>query len=56
MPASQNPSPEVAVQVFHTDNGGEADKYYTKAEDGTPISQQEAAKQQTLDKAASTLR
>ena len=52
MPASQfNPSALVATQVFHTDDGQEADK----AEDGTPISQEEAAKQQTLDKAAALL-
>jgi len=43
------------VQVFHTDDGGEADKNICKAVDGTPISQQEAAKQETLGKAATLL-
>ena len=43
------------MQVFHTDDGGEADKNTCKAEDGTPISQQEAAKQETLGKAATLL-
>ncbi len=46
---------DMAVQVFHTEDGGEAEKDTCKADDGTPISQQEAAKQQTLGKAAALL-
>ncbi|CAL5219160.1 g942 [Coccomyxa viridis] len=41
--------------VFHTEDGGEAEKDICKADDGTPISQQEAAKQQTVGKAAALL-
>ena len=56
MPASQsNPSVVVAIQVFHTDDGGEADKDSTKTANGTSVSQQEVAKQQILDKAATLL-
>ncbi len=43
------------MQVFHTEDGGEAEKDICKADDGTPISQQEAAKQQTVGKAAALL-
>ena len=43
------------MQVFHADDGTEADNPTCKAEDGTPISQQEAASQQALEKAATLL-
>ena len=49
------PKPDMAVQVFHTEDEGEAEKDTCKADNGTPISQLEAAKQQTLGKAAALL-
>jgi hypothetical protein len=44
----------MAVQVFHTVDEAEAEGENCKAEDGTPISKQEADKQQLL-KSAVTL-
>ena len=39
------------MQVFHTDDG-EFDAIKHRAEDGTPISEQEAAGQEILEKSA----
>ena len=42
------------MQVFHTDDG-EVDAIKHRAEDGTPISEQEAAGQEILGKSAKLL-